>query len=126
MWLPFTRRSDFARFEQAFALRHPHVPVAMRHRLARCYGSRVQMLLANGPGAEVVPGLHEAELNYLHAHEWAREPDDVLWRRTKLGLHLTPAQREQVALWCAKNWRGTATTTTAAPPQTRPSETSWN
>ena len=38
-------------------------------------------------GAEVAPGLYEAELHYLHAHEWARCADDVLWRRSKLGLH---------------------------------------
>ena len=128
MWIGDPQRpdTDFARFEQAFALRHPQLPAAMRHRLARCYGSRVQMLLANGPGAEVVPGLHEAELAYLHDQEWAHEPDDVLWRRTKLGLHLTPAQREQVALWCARNWRGVTTTAAATQPQTNPSETSWN
>jgi glycerol-3-phosphate dehydrogenase len=31
--------------------------------------------------------------------EWAVEPDDVLWRRTKEGLHMTPAQRDFFALW---------------------------
>jgi ABC-type sulfate/molybdate transport systems ATPase subunit len=44
---------------------------------------------AAASGPEVVPGLHEAELNYLHRHEWARSADDVLWRRSKLGLHLS-------------------------------------
>ena len=55
-----------------------------------------------------MPGLHEAELSYLHDHEWARSADDVLWRRSKLGLHLTPAQRAAVADWCAAHWADAA------------------
>ena len=57
--------------------------------------------LAGGLGAEVAPGLYEAELRHLYRNEWARSADDVLWRRTKLGLHYSPAQREQVARWWA-------------------------
>jgi len=57
-------------------------------------------------GAEVAPGLHEAELDYLHRHEWARSADDVLWRRSKLGLHMDEAAREQVARWCETRWQG--------------------
>ena len=49
----------------------------------------------------MAPGLHEAELRYLHDHEWARSADDVLWRRTKLGLHHSEAQRAAVATWWA-------------------------
>ena len=50
-------------------------------------------------GAEVAPGLHERELRHLMTHEWARTADDVLWRRSKLGLHLDAAGREAVARW---------------------------
>ena len=96
---------EFARFVQALGQQHPEVPAALCQRLARCYGSRVRALLgANGLGHEIVNGLFEAELNYLHEHEWARTADDVLWRRTKLGLHLNPAQRETVAAWCDAHW----------------------
>jgi glycerol-3-phosphate dehydrogenase len=42
-------------------------------------------------------GLYERELDYLVGREWAREPDDVLWRRTKCGLHMTAAERARVA-----------------------------
>ena len=59
-------------------------------------------------GAEVAPGLFEAELEYLHEHEWARTADDVLWRRTKLGLHLTATERACVAAWCDRHWRAAA------------------
>jgi len=81
--------------------------------------------LQDGLGAEVAPDLYEAELNYLHAHEWARSADDVLWRRSKLGLHLTPAQRAAVAEWCAAHWPDAIAP--AAPATTRPTpETAWN
>jgi glycerol-3-phosphate dehydrogenase len=38
---------------------------------------------------------------YLVAHEWATTAEDVLWRRTKAGLHLTSAQKDRVAAWLA-------------------------
>jgi glycerol-3-phosphate dehydrogenase len=102
---PVRPDTDFMRFVQALSLRYPDVPPAALHRWARCYGSRVPLLVtAQGLGAEVAPGLFEAELAYLHLHEWARCADDVLWRRTKLGLHYGEAQRAAVARWCAAHW----------------------
>ncbi|MDO9314488.1 MAG: glycerol-3-phosphate dehydrogenase [Burkholderiaceae bacterium] len=96
---------DFVRFVRALAQRLPDVPAAVLRRWARCYGARAEMLLnSHGLGAEIVPDLFEAELHYLHRHEWARCANDVLWRRTKLGLHLTPAQRAAVARWCDVHW----------------------
>ncbi len=95
--------TDFARFEQALAQRHPELPPATLHRWARCYGARIELLLPPGgsPGAEIAPGVFEAELAYLRDHEWARRVDDVLWRRTKLGLHLGAADIARVADWWA-------------------------
>jgi len=106
-WIGKARRpdTDFVRFLQALSLRHPDLDGKLLNRLARAYGARVELLFASGGlGAEVVPGLHEAELAYLHDHEWARSADDVLWRRSKLGLHLTPAERAAVGDWCAAHW----------------------
>jgi glycerol-3-phosphate dehydrogenase len=96
--------TDFARFVQVLAARHPELDPALCRRLARGYGSRVETLLAQGLGAEVAPQLFEAELHYLHHHEWARTAADVLWRRTKLGLHLNAHQRSAVAAWCEEHW----------------------
>jgi glycerol-3-phosphate dehydrogenase len=42
-------------------------------------------------------GLARRELDYLIAEEWARTAEDVLWRRSKLGLHMTPPQQQNVA-----------------------------
>lgn len=95
--------TDLQRFTQALQQRYTQVAPAVLRRWARLYGSRVELLMHDGAGAELVPGVHEAELRYLVAHEWARCADDILWRRTKLGLHLDDRQRALVAAWCAAN-----------------------
>jgi glycerol-3-phosphate dehydrogenase len=41
--------------------------------------------------------LYGAEVRYLQEEEWARTADDILWRRTKLGLHLSEATQEALA-----------------------------
>jgi glycerol-3-phosphate dehydrogenase len=102
---------DIVRFEQALAARHPELDVAMRHRWVHGYGTLVERILATPTlGVEVAPGLFEAELNYLREHEWARSADDVLWRRTKLGLHFSEQQRANVDRW----WRQHAAQSNAA------------
>jgi glycerol-3-phosphate dehydrogenase len=107
-WIDAGGRPDtaFARFVEAALRRHPQLPAPRVRRLARLYGTRLDRVLGDGAlGAEVAPGLGEAELAYLHEHEWARNADDVLWRRTKLGLHYDRAQCAAVAHWCARHWR---------------------
>jgi glycerol-3-phosphate dehydrogenase len=58
-------------------------------------------LLARGLGVEIAPGVFAAELAHLREHEWARSGEDVLWRRTKLGVHLDGAGRAAVGAWMA-------------------------
>ena len=90
-----------ALLEQALALRHPELGAALCRRWSPSYGTLVEHMLERGSlGREVAPGLFEAELEYLRDHEWARSADDVLWRRSKLGLHLSPGERAAVADWC--------------------------
>ena len=92
---------DIAAFTAELQARHAgHSPAAMTRisRMARAYGSNADALLAS-PGPEVAPGLFEAELRHLVDKEWARSAEDVLWRRSKLGLHYTQAQRAAVAAW---------------------------
>ena len=111
-WIGPARRpdTDFERFEKAVRLRYPHVAPDVLHRLARAYGARIDRVIggADAPGPEVAPGLFECELNYLHEHEWARRADDVLWRRSKLGLHFSAEERAAVAAWCQAHWGSTA------------------
>ncbi len=77
--------------------RHPGRPRAMLERMLRAYGTRLDAVLA-GDGADEVIGadLTLAELRYLAMHEWALTAEDVAWRRSKLGLRLTPAQLDRI------------------------------
>ena len=90
---------DIDGFIRDLQLRHPGWAAATVERLARAYGSTADALLAADAGAEVAPGLHESELHHLVEREWACTADDVLWRRSKLGLHYTAAQCDAVAGW---------------------------
>jgi len=91
--------TDFEHFVKALEVRHARLAPAMLHRMARAYGSRIERVLADDLGAEVAPGLHEGELRYLRDQEWATCAEDVLWRRSKLGLHMDESQRRRVADW---------------------------
>jgi len=96
--------ADFERFVDALHARYPWLGGTLGRRLARAYGARVDRILGDAKsvaelGAQVAPGLYEAELQYLQREEWAHTGEDVLWRRSKLGLHLAPAAREQVEHW---------------------------
>jgi glycerol-3-phosphate dehydrogenase len=98
---------DFEDFCVTVRQRHPWLPTTLARRLARAYGSRIDQVLGQAHsladlGVEVAPGLHTAELHYLRDEEWALTGDDVLWRRSKLGLHLLPAERERVNHWMAQ------------------------
>ncbi|AYA41813.1 glycerol-3-phosphate dehydrogenase [Xenorhabdus nematophila] len=88
--------------------RYNWLPEGMALRYARTYGSHSQIILK---GAEALTdlgeffghGLYEAELRYLVEHEWVRQLDDAIWRRTKLGMWLTDEQKQRVADWLAQN-----------------------
>jgi glycerol-3-phosphate dehydrogenase len=81
--------------------RWPFLNPASATRLARAYGTRALSLLERvrterDLGENFGAGLTEAELAYLAREEWARTADDVLWRRSKLGLRFKPAEVEAV------------------------------
>jgi glycerol-3-phosphate dehydrogenase len=50
-------------------------------------------------GQDFGEGLFEAEIRYLAKYEWATEAEDVLFRRTKLGVRMRPDQIEAVGNW---------------------------
>ena len=88
----------------AVQARYPWLDAKLARRLARAYGARVAELLGDAQsmadmGEAVAPGLHERELRFLQENEWAVSADDVLWRRSKLGLRYTAEERAQVADW---------------------------
>ncbi|TIT04113.1 glycerol-3-phosphate dehydrogenase [Mesorhizobium sp.] len=78
---------------------YPFLDARLARRLTRLYGTRARMLLglarSNADlGRNFGADLYEAEVRYLVQNEWAMTAEDVLWRRTKRGLHLS---REQAA-----------------------------
>jgi glycerol-3-phosphate dehydrogenase len=81
--------------------RYPGLPADWVSAIARRHGACAEIVLGDARGAQDL-GTHfgatltARELDYLVRHEWAREADDVLWRRTKAGLHMSEAQREAV------------------------------
>ncbi|SFQ00575.1 homodimeric glycerol 3-phosphate dehydrogenase (quinone) [Variovorax sp. PDC80] len=105
-WIGAAQRpdGDFERFLAAVQQRYGWLDAKLARRLARAYGARIGELLGDAAsmadlGAEVAPGLHERELRFLQRDEWVVSAEDVLWRRSKLGLRYTPQQRRQVADW---------------------------
>jgi glycerol-3-phosphate dehydrogenase len=78
-----------------FSARHPFVPLDTARRLVRAYGTRAEEVICDAKSLEELgrdfgAGLSEAEMRYLVQKEWAKSAEDVLWRRSKLGLRVTP------------------------------------
>ena len=87
--------------------RHPFLSERDVLRIVRAYGTRAARWLGEAQGWEdmggaIGGGLSRAEIDYMREAEWARDAEDVLWRRSKLGLHLSEAEREAVARYMQK------------------------
>jgi glycerol-3-phosphate dehydrogenase len=86
---------------RAAAARYPFLSETHLRRLLRAYGTRIHGMLSGVRGAADLgtvfgADLTEAELRYLVRCEWVRTANDVLWRRSKLGLRLTSAEADHV------------------------------
>jgi len=80
---------------------YPFLDESEAWRLVRAYGTRVDRVMGDAKRrADVAPWfgpLSAAEVRYLMKHEWVRQPDDVLWRRSKLGLALSKSEKDALA-----------------------------
>ncbi len=88
---------DVDAFSGALAASHPFLSGAEARRLARAYGTLCRGILAGARrradlGRDFGLGLSEAEVEHLTTREWARTAEDILWRRSKLGLRASPEQ----------------------------------
>ncbi len=97
---------EFPKQMAAAKARYPYLADATLHRLLRAYGTEIDAVLG-GEGAERILGadLSEAELHHLATREWAQTADDVAWRRSKLGLRLSPAEFARIDELLAQ-WQG--------------------
>jgi glycerol-3-phosphate dehydrogenase len=90
----------------ALAESYPFLPPRTVRRLFHAYGTRAADVLGSARkpedlGEDFGSGLSSREVNYLVENEWAQNSDDVLWRRSKLGLRLLPEERSALAAYIA-------------------------
>ena len=82
--------------------RYPFLEPAWAERLTGSYGTLAGAVLGDAQsladcGRHFGHGLTEREVDYLKRREWAVSAEDILWRRSKLGLRFTPAEAEALA-----------------------------
>ncbi|MBE7182830.1 MAG: glycerol-3-phosphate dehydrogenase [Methylobacterium mesophilicum] len=83
---------------------YPFLGATHAQRMIRLYGRRAWAILGSAKSladcCRCFGGdLYEAEVSYLMREEWARSAEDVLWRRTKLGLILSPEEAAGLEAW---------------------------
>ena len=88
--------------------KYPFLPTAHANRLAHAYGTRAGKLLGAAKsmadlGQSFGATLTESEVRYLMSTEWARSAEDVVWRRSKLGLRLSADEIIALDAWIAAN-----------------------
>lgn len=84
---------DFDAFLVDRSTAYPWLPANLLKRYARAYGTRMALILKGAKslkdlGTHYGYDIYESELRYLIRCEWAEEVEDILWRRSKLGLHV--------------------------------------
>ncbi len=103
--------ADFEAFLVELQRARPWLPADLAHRYARAYGTRVDAILGQAQrlddlGEPLGDGLYAAEVDYLVREEWACSVEDILWRRSKLGLHVGDQTASRLGTWLGR--RGVA------------------
>ncbi|MFV8836543.1 glycerol-3-phosphate dehydrogenase [Aquisalimonas sp. APHAB1-3] len=96
--------ADFDAWLAGLANDYPFLPPDLLWRYARNYGTRMRALVGEAQsltdlGEHLGDGMYTAELDYLIRYEWARTADDALWRRSRMGLHVSEATRQAIDAW---------------------------
>jgi glycerol-3-phosphate dehydrogenase len=96
------RAGEVLRLQQ----KYPRLDAAFLAQLFDRHGTRSYNILREAQlprelGRDFGGGLCQREVDYLVVQEWAGAAEDVLWRRTKCGLHMSPRQRDEFADWFA-------------------------
>ncbi len=98
--------ADFDGYLDALAREYPGFSRDYLHALARRHGANVKQILGTAANEAALgtffgSTLYAREVDYLVANEWAVSADDILWRRTKCGLHMDATARAAVAAYLA-------------------------
>ncbi|MGB5869418.1 MAG: glycerol-3-phosphate dehydrogenase [Albidovulum sp.] len=96
--------ADYAGFLPAIEAEYPWLPDDLAAHWGRLYGTRMRDIIGKAAsvadlGQRFGQRLFEAEVRYLCAHEWAMTPEDVLYRRTKENLHMSPTEIAKFTAW---------------------------
>ncbi|MGQ7244052.1 glycerol-3-phosphate dehydrogenase [Salinicola sp. V024] len=88
---------------------HPFIPLGMANRMVFNYGTRIMNIVGDANslddlGEHFGADLYAAEVDYLRDHEWAHTAEDILWRRSKLGLRLKDSERSRLADYLAQSF----------------------
>jgi glycerol-3-phosphate dehydrogenase len=105
--------ADFESFAAEQARHYGWLTPAHVRRLCRAYGTRIGRVIGDARsigdlGRHFGGDLYEAEVRYLKDQEWAAAAEDVLWRRSKLGLHVPPDTAHALRAWFADEGRHAA------------------
>lgn len=84
----------FESFVEAQSIKYPFLSAELLQRYARSYGTRMDRFIGGAKGLEDLgrhfgDNVYEAEIIYMIAYEFAQGAEDILWRRSKLGLHIS-------------------------------------
>jgi glycerol-3-phosphate dehydrogenase len=102
--------ADFESFAAEQTQRYAWLAPTHVRRLARAYGTRMGRVIGDARaigdlGRHFGGDLYEAEVRYLKDQEWAVAAEDVLWRRSKLGLHVPSGTADALRAWFADQGR---------------------
>ena len=76
-------------------------------RYAHSYGTRMDMIIENASSLEELgenfgEGVYVSEIDYLIHNEFARTLEDIIWRRSKLILHISQTTQDRIARYLGK------------------------
>ena len=96
---------DLRAFQSALTRSLSRLCPSLLRRLSTAYGTRIANFIPPDQclGRDLGDGIHEAEIAYLQRMEWAQTVQDVLWRRSKLGLVASPQTVERIAQYMQQN-----------------------
>ncbi len=102
------KNADIEAFLEETRKTYPWLPGPLARRYVKAYGTRITRLLADAKslddlGRHLGDHLYEAEVNFLLREEWAITEEDILWRRSKLGLHISKQTATNLRTHLARN-----------------------
>jgi glycerol-3-phosphate dehydrogenase len=105
--LPGGDMTDFGQFLDEVNARYPFLGKPRARRMAHAYGTRLESMLQGKTslGQPFGDQLSAVEVDWLVTHEWARSADDILWRRTKLGLNMDDDTQGKLAAYLERKNR---------------------